>query len=283
LSGKRKETEPFLGGARRNLLADCASCFGLCCVALPFSASADFAFDKEAGQPCPHLQPDFRCSVHRHLRQRGFPGCTVYDCFGAGQQVAQSTFAGLDWRQDRGRAQQMAAVFPVVRALHELLWYLTEALTFDLAEPLHAAIGAARDVTEGLSGRPAEALLALDVDAHRAGVNVLLLEASTVVRSAPGRATVDHRGAVLVGARLARADLRGASLRGALLVGADLRGADLRGADLIGADLRGADLAGADLTGALFVVQAQLDAARGDGTTRIPAGRARPATWSAAH
>ena len=276
--------EPLDGtGQHLELTADCSRCFALCCVVLTFVASSDFAITKPAGRPCLHLEPDFRCGIHTRLRESGFRGCTVYDCFGAGQQIAQSTFAGLDWRQDRGRAQQMADVFPVVRALHELLWYLTEALTFDLAEPLHAAIGAARDVTEGLSGRPAEALLALNVDAHRAGVNVLLLEASTVVRSAPGRATVDHRGADLVGARLARADLRGASLRGALLVGADLRGADLRGADLIGADLRGADLAGADLTGALFVVQAQLDAARGDGTTRIPAGRARPATWSAAH
>ncbi|MDF2847221.1 MAG: pentapeptide repeat-containing protein, partial [Oerskovia sp.] len=91
----------------------------------------------------------------------------------------------------------------------------------------------------------------------------------------------DHRGADLVGKRLARADLRGASLRGALLVGTDLRGADLRSADLVGADLRGTDLRGADLTDALFLTQAQVNAARGDTTTRLPDGLEPPGHWTA--
>ncbi len=38
-----------------DLKADCEKCFGLCCVALPFAASADFAFDKQAGSPCINL------------------------------------------------------------------------------------------------------------------------------------------------------------------------------------------------------------------------------------
>ncbi len=72
---------------RLRLQADCENCFGLCCVALPFAASADFAIDKDAGKPCENLQSDFRCGIHNSLRQRGFRGCTVYDCFGAGQKV----------------------------------------------------------------------------------------------------------------------------------------------------------------------------------------------------
>ncbi|MEP6561363.1 MAG: pentapeptide repeat-containing protein, partial [Nakamurella sp.] len=112
---------------RVNLLADCANCFGLCCVALPFAASADFAINKAAGHPCPNLRTDFRCGIHNSLRQNGFPGCTVFDCFGAGQQVAQVTFGGRDWRQAPDTAEQMFEVFTVMRGLHELLWYLTEA------------------------------------------------------------------------------------------------------------------------------------------------------------
>src|SRR4051794_16389300 len=104
-----------------SLKADCESCFGLCCVALPFAASADFAIDKDAGRPCPNLEADFRCGIHRDLRERGFPGCTVYDCFGAGQKVSQVTFAGQDWRRAPETATRMFAVFPVVRQLHELL------------------------------------------------------------------------------------------------------------------------------------------------------------------
>lgn len=109
-----------LAGHRVSLRADCARCVGLCCVAPAFSASADFAIDKDAGQPCPNLRGDFRCSIHDRLRQRGFPGCAVYDCFGAGQQVTQVTFGGQDWRTP-GVAAQMFAVFTIVRQLHELL------------------------------------------------------------------------------------------------------------------------------------------------------------------
>jgi uncharacterized protein YjbI with pentapeptide repeats len=64
-------------------------------------------------------------------------------------------------------------------------------------------------------------------------------------------------------------------------VGANLTGADLRGADLTGADLRGADLTGADLSGSIFLVQAQLAAARGASTTRVPAPLVRPLHWTA--
>ncbi|RSS79855.1 pentapeptide repeat-containing protein [Streptomyces sp. WAC05292] len=110
-------------------------------------------------------------------------------------------------------------------------------------------------------------------------MNTLLLETSELVRAeAPGRRR-NHRGADLMGARLAGADLRGANLRGAYLIAADLSGADLRLADLIGADFRDTDLRGADLRDALFLTQAQLGAARGDSGTRIPPDLTRPAHW----
>ncbi|MDQ4009877.1 MAG: pentapeptide repeat-containing protein [Actinomycetota bacterium] len=41
----------------------------MCCVAPTFSASADFAIDKDAGKACPNLRSDFRCGIHQHLRQ----------------------------------------------------------------------------------------------------------------------------------------------------------------------------------------------------------------------
>jgi uncharacterized protein YjbI with pentapeptide repeats len=100
-----------------------------------------------------------------------------------------------------------------------------------------------------------------------------------LVRAKARRRDVNHDGADLIGANLRGADLSGASLRGAYLIGADLCGADLRMADLIGADLRGADLSGADLTGSVFLVQAQIDAAKGDLNTRLPPSITRPAHW----
>ncbi|MDO3704959.1 pentapeptide repeat-containing protein [Micromonospora sp. C28SCA-DRY-2] len=263
------------------LRADCARCFGLCCVAPAFAASADFAVDKPAGQPCRHLGPDFRCGIHTELRERGFPGCTVFDCFGAGQQVAQVTFGGRDWRQAPETAARMFDTFAVMRPLHELLWYLTQAVALRPPRPLPDELTAALAETTRLANAGPETLLGLDVDAYRGRVNALLSRTGDLVRARAGRPGPDHRGARLFGADLRRADLRAANLRGALLIGADLRGVDLRLADLTGADLRGADLRGADLSGSLFLHQSQLEAARGDRHTELPATLTRPAHWSA--
>jgi len=262
------------------LRADCARCFGLCCVVPAFAASADFAIDKPAGQPCPNLRPDFRCGIHDQLRARGFPGCTAYDCFGAGQRIAQGTFGGRDWRQHPEIRQRMFDTFPVMRDLHELLWHLTEALR----PPAAGAIGDSLDGeirvlierVEGLTGLDPDALLALDLAEPRRDADRLLGQVSVLVRGEPlARPRRD-----LVGARLRRADLRRGDLRGAHLIGADLRDADLRLADLRGADLRGADLRGADLTGCLFLTQSQVDSARGDGRTLLPPPLTHPAHWA---
>ncbi|MEU5702476.1 pentapeptide repeat-containing protein [Streptomyces aurantiacus] len=269
--------------ARSELQADCARCFGLCCVALPFAASADFAVDKAAGSPCRNLRTDFGCGIHTELRQRGFNGCTVYDCFGAGQKVSQITFGGENWRSGSGdRARLMFDVFPVVRQLQELLRYLTEALDLPAARPVHAELRRALDRTEALTRRAPEELAELDVAAVRGDVNVLLLRTSELARAGLGRGRKkERRGADLMGARLKGADLRGANLRGAFLIAADLTGADLRGADLIGADLRDTDLTDADLTGVLFLTQPQLNAAKGSAGTRLPASFTRPGHWTA--
>ncbi len=226
------------------LRADCERCFGLCCVAPAFSASADFAIDKDAGQPCPNLQPDFRCAIHHRLRRQGFPGCAVYDCFGAGQKVAQATFGGQDWRRTPQIAAQMFEVFTIMRQLHELLWYLTEALTLRPARPLHGELRLALDETERLTHGSPDDLVELDVTAHRRDVNAVLLRASELVRAEARR-----------------------------------NGIDRGGADLIGNDLSGADLSGADLRGSIFLTQSQLDAAKGDLDTRLPPSLTRPAHW----
>ncbi|MFJ7529582.1 pentapeptide repeat-containing protein [Streptomyces griseus] len=267
---------------RGALRADCANCFALCCVALTLTASTDFAIDKDAGRPCPNLRDDFRCGVHSRLRPKGFSGCTVYDCFGAGQQVSQVTYGGRDWRSSPDIASQMFQVFPVMRQLHELLWYLTEALTLPDARPLHDEIRRALEETQRHTGRPAVDFPDLDIAGHRDRVAGLLLRTSERVRAAaPRRKRRNHRGADLIGARLRGADLRAADLRGAYLIAADLTGADLRLADLIGADFRDADLSDADLTGSLFLTQAQLNAAKGNGKTALPASLSRPPHWAA--
>ncbi|MFD7263747.1 pentapeptide repeat-containing protein [Streptomyces sp. NPDC059874] len=262
------------------LQADCSNCFALCCVALPFAKSNDFAVNKPAGTPCKNLQQDFRCGIHTRLRDKGFQGCTVFDCFGAGQQVSQVTFGGRDWRTHPDTARPMFDVFPVMRQLHELLFYLAEALTLPAAAPVHADLRRALATTEEWTRADAQALAALDVTTLRQDANTLLLKTSELVRAkVPGRKK-NHRGADLMGARLSGADLRGANLRGAYLIAADLSHADLRKADMIGADLRDTNLRDADLREAVFLTQPQLNAAQGNRNTRIPPTLTHPTHWT---
>jgi uncharacterized protein YjbI with pentapeptide repeats len=264
------------------LRADCSACVGLCCVALPFARSADFAADKPAGMPCVHLQGDDRCGIHDRLPESGFPGCTVFDCLGAGQQVTQVTFGGASWRDADGTAAAMFAAFTAMRGVHELRWYLAEAGARSEAaavsgEDLADRVAALAARVRALADANAETLRRADLDALRGEVGPLLAAVSAALRGPdPG---VDLAHADLVGQDLRGRDLARSDLRGALLIGADLRGADLQRADLLGADLRGADLRGADLGDALFVTGAQVAAARGDAATRLPEVVQRPRAW----
>ena len=269
------------------LRGDCEKCFGLCCVALYFCASEGFPVDKVAGKPCPNLQTDFNCSVHKDLRDKGLKGCTAYDCFGAGQKVAQVTYSGHNWRQEVGVAKQMFEVFLIMRQLHEMLWYLTEASMLQVAHCIKDKLSALINETIRLTCLRPNLLIGLDVEAHRDKVNILLRNTSELVRSKICRGQKNPSkyqktkgtGADLIGADLRKVNLKGANLRGACLIAASLRGVDLGGADLIGADLRDTDLRGTNLTGSIFLTQAQINTAKGDSYTKLPKLLTRPTYW----
>ena len=167
-----------------------------------FSASEGFPSNKDAGQPCLNLQPDFRCGVHKNLNERGLKGCIAFDCFGAGQKVAQVSFGGYDWRKVPNAAEQM---------------YLTEALTLPPARPIHDVLSSMLVETERLTHLSPVSLMELDVALHRADVNILLLKTSALVRAQARRGQRPHsgrqrtfgRGANLIATDLRRTDLRG--------------------------------------------------------------------------
>ncbi|WP_310525819.1 pentapeptide repeat-containing protein [Nocardioides sp.] len=232
------------------LQADCSQCFALCCVLLPFSKGESFPETKPGGRACHNLDVDDRCSIHATLTEDGWSGCVAFDCFGAGQQVSQVTYAGVSWREG-GNLGEMAAVLSVMRQLHEMLALLDEA---DRRGASDAEPWVERLVA--LIGATADELLAQDIDELRREVGAVLAEASRIARSRWPDA-LDLAGQDLAGRDLRRLDLRGAALRGAVLLGVDLRECDLTDADLLGADLRGADARGADLSAALFLTIAQ--------------------------
>jgi uncharacterized protein YjbI with pentapeptide repeats len=264
--------------ARSDLRADCAQCFAICCVAPAFARSSDFAIDKPAGVPCPHLATDHRCSIHERLRPEGFAGCTAYDCFGAGQRLAQQTFGGRDWRTHPDVAGPMMAALPLLRGLHEVLWYVDGVLDLTTSAPIRVGLAAVRAQVEAAAGAPGAAILEVDLAALRATSAPLLREASRLARA--GLDGADHTGDDLSGADLRGADLRGVSFRGALLIGVRLGDADLFRTDLLGADLRGADVRGARLADALFLTQTQLGGVRGDRRTTLPRDLEPAVHWS---
>jgi uncharacterized protein YjbI with pentapeptide repeats len=276
---------PPIGERRQLLRADCSNCFGLCCVALAFSRSSEFANDKPAGQPCDHLEVDFRCDIHPTLPENGFRGCTVFDCFGAGQRVSRQTLGGVSWREAGSDRAEAFAVFPLVRELHEMLWYLSFVAELGRAQSFATQISSAWVETQRLANLAPVDLVAADIESYRIGVGSLLARVSELVRadvvSAPATRPAAHvgPGADLIGARLRGADLRGVNLRGAYLIGADLTGSDLRWTDVLGADFRDAIVNGADFGDALFLTQAQVNAMRGDRTTILPERVERPARW----
>ena len=239
---------------------------------LPFSAASGFGADKPGGRPCLNLLDDDRCGIHATLRGDGWPGCTVFECFGAGQHVSQVTYAGVSWREHDNLAE-MGAVLTVVRQLHEMLLHLGEVAR---RSPDPAA-DAARAEIDSLSDAGPETLLTFGIDDLHERVGGLLADASGRVRRR-WPAAQDRSRADLAGRRL-RGDHRGWSFRGALLIRADLRGAHLDDADLLGTDLRDADVRGCDLSTTLFLTQPQVNAARGDTATRLPAGLSRPGHW----
>lgn len=270
-----------------NLHSDCKKCFGLCCVALYFSASDSFPVDKTGGQPCQNLQSDFRCSVYNDLRELGLKGCTIFDCFGAGQKVSQVSFYGKDWMLVSNQKEEMFQVFQTMRQLHELLWYLTEALSLQQTQPIHGELVSMLGKTEKITYLAPREFMELDLAKHRTEVDKLLIKASELVRAeySSGKRMSSKRQKKLagrldfIGADLTKADLRGANLRGAYLMACDLRDGDLSGVDLIGADLRDADLRGTDLRKSIFLTQAQINAGIGDSCTKLPSSLILPAHW----
>ncbi|MFL0253176.1 pentapeptide repeat-containing protein [Clostridium neuense] len=261
----------------------CEKCFGLCCVALYFSHAEGFPQDKVAGKPCINLKEDFRCKVHESLNKKGLKGCTSYECLGAGQKVSMGTYGGHSWREEPETANEMFEVFIIMRQLHEMLWYLTEAFSLKSDNDIKEKI----DEIEKLTHLSGEAIVKLDLVTIRVGVNALLFKTSEFIRkkagdneksSLKGKKTIGG-GLNLMGADLRRKNLRGVNLSGAYLIAANLRGVDLSFADLIGADMRDADISGANLSKSIYLTQAQINAAKGDSGTRLPRLLVKPTYW----
>ena len=99
------------------------------------------------------------------------------------KRFLKSPSAETDWRDDEETANQMFEVFPIMQQLHEMLWYLTEALTLKVTLSIHSDLRYAFDKIERLTLLSPNSILELDLSAHNGLVNALLLHTSELVRS----------------------------------------------------------------------------------------------------
>ena len=264
---------------RRSCAPTARRCFGLCCVAPAFAASADFAIDKPAGAPCPNLRADYRCGIHTQLRPRGFPGCTVFDCFGAGQQVAQVTFGG---RRLAGATRRSR------RDVRGLPGHAARCTNCSGTSPRRATLAAGPDLHAELPNA-----LGADREAHRAAARTIAgtrrrrRTGAGSTAAAPGQRTgprrspagADRRGADLIGRGPAR---RRSARRQPARRAADRRRPARRRPAAGRRHRRGPARRRPPRrrpARRLFLTQAQLDAASGDARSRLPATLTRPAHW----
>lgn len=136
----RDINEKFYMDLISNLKIDCEKCFGFCCSALYFAKAEGFPEDKVAGKPCMNLKEDFKCKIHKSLSKKGVKGCTTFECFGAGQKIAQDTYKGESWLDNKEKASEMFDAFVKMMQLHEMLWYLAEAYRIERKDKEREAI-----------------------------------------------------------------------------------------------------------------------------------------------
>lgn len=272
----------------KELRGECKDCFGLCCTALYFSKTDGFPQNKDAGKPCLNLENDFKCKVHNNLIKKGLKGCTSYDCFGAGQRIAQVIYKGQDWRSNPEKSQEMFDTFLVMVQVHEMLWYLAEALRMKPGKELEEKIIEMINKTEEIADLEAQSLIKNDLLPHKKKVNELLAKTSKIIRSRfnkSGKSSLKNKKRIggrlnFMGQDLIKLNLKGEDLNGAFLIAANMKCCDLSGTDFLGADLRDTDLCGADLSKSLYLTQMQLNSAKGDSYTKIPESLIRPHQWS---
>ena len=273
---------------RKYLKGNCSQCFGLCCIALYFSAKEGFPENKKAGQPCKHMQEDFRCNIHGKLIPSGMKGCVAYDCYGAGQQLSQLTYKGENWREYPDHSNQMFLTFLIMRQFHEMCWYLLDAYQIADLKEVRVEIEEMFNLIQSRIQLLPEELLVQDMDSHWANICDLLKRVSLLARGTEYQTlklpfkqkNIMGNRLDLSGKNLKEIDLKNADLKGAFLIASDLQNQNLYQTDLFGADFRDAKLQGADLSKSIYVTQSQMNTAIGDPNTKLPKYLDYPVSWS---
>lgn len=260
------------------LKIDCSKCSGLCCTALFFSKLDGFPEDKVAGKPCVNLQTDFRCKIHNELTKRKLKGCLNYDCFGAGQKVTQTIYNNSNWCTEPAKSQEMFKVFLIVFQLHQILYFLEEAKTIILVRESWNEIGNLIEEGRNICKASPHDILTTDIDEYRNRVNDCLRKVSSLIKLNYNPNKKEHK-KDFIGKSFKGKNFNGTDFSMNLLIAANFQECSFDGANFLGADTRDTDFSYADLREAVFITQGQVNCARGNSNTKLPAKFRRPISW----
>ncbi|MFA9379098.1 MAG: pentapeptide repeat-containing protein [Lachnotalea sp.] len=261
---------------QEKLKIDCKKCSGLCCVALFCIKSDGFPANKESGVPCQYLMNDFRCNIHSNLISKNMRGCLAYDCFGAGQKVTQSCYPNTDWKSNADKGEEIFQVFIIVYQLHQMEWYLIEALSMVLDENLKSDIESLISENEQMTRQSPNEILHLNIEKYRLNVNQKLKKVSNLIVT---DAFKEKNSNDFFGKNFKCANLDKQDFSMAILIAANLEGCSLNGTSFLGADLRDTNIQNTDLGSSIFLTQMQINSAKGNVNTNLPKNLIRPASW----
>lgn len=255
------------------LRIDCEKCSGLCCVALYCLKTDGFPANKDAGVACKHLMPDFCCTIHSKLVSKNMRGCLAYDCFGAGQKVTQSCYPDINWKSAPEKANEIFRVFLTIFQLHQMEWYLLEALSLAPDEHIRLKIKALIDENEQMTSQCPKEILNLSVEKYRSKVNQILKPVIASSQSGGGKSKD------CLGKDFKKANLDGRDFSMALMIAANLEGCSLKGANFLGADMRDVRIFNTDLSECIFLTQMQINSTKGNLHTKLPVNLFCPIFW----
>jgi len=217
------------------------------------------------------LMEDFSCDTHKKLAELNLKGCLTYDCFGAGQKVTKSIYQNIDWQKNPDMKDEIFKVFLIVTKLHQILWYLIQATTICDDSDLMSVFNQLIEENKEMTNMAPKEILKIEVKGYMDKANVALKK---ICMLEPGEVNKDF-----IGHDFKKENLDGRDFTMSLLIGANLQGCSLSVTNFLGADMRGANIKDTNLSSSLFLTQMQINSARGNSATRIPANLTRPTYW----
>ena len=157
-----------------------------------------------------------------------------------------------------------------------MAWYLLEALSLASDETLKADIDELIMKNEQMTAYTSYELIHLDMEEYKANVNKVLKQISN------GNAifSSDKNSKDYFGKNFRHANLDRRDFSMAMMIAANFEGCSLKGTNFLGADIRDANIKNTDLSECIFLTQMQINAAKGNSNTKLPANLSRPSSFT---